>query len=110
MRILLFSQSVGPYCPNLPQDVKAVHQRLMDIGKIPCYSCSGVFDDTLLKGIKEVQRHFMLRPDGVISIGGRMYKALTNWMIKPISPGAQLPGHLHGGWRWGNPFLSGGRQ
>lgn len=105
MSILILQQAVGKNCPNRPDDVKAIHKRLMDIGKIPCYVCTGAFDDTILQGIIEVQRHFMLTPDGVISVGGRTQGFLANWKNKPISPGVQLPGRLREAWDWVDPLL-----
>lgn len=95
-------------CPNLPEDVKAVHQRLMEIGKVPCYPCRGVFDATILEGILSVQRHFMRNPDGVISVNGMTHKFLADWKEKPIDAGVQLPGRLKEAWDWVNPLLPDG--
>lgn len=108
MQALILKQPVGKNCRNRPDDVKAVHQRLMDIAKIPCYECNGDFDDTILEGINEVQRHFMLRPDSVISVEGRTQQFLSAWKTKPINPGVKLPGRLREAWDWVNPLLPDG--
>ena len=99
------TQSVGKNCPNKPDDVKTLHQKLMEIGKIPCYQCGGVLDDHIINGIKEIQRHFMLNPDGVISIGGRTQTFLSSWKTKPVKVGVQLPGRLKEAWDWVSPLL-----
>ena len=96
--MFILEQAVGKDCPNGPNDVKIVHQRLMAISKIPCYAFIGSLDDTIMEGIIEVQRHFMRIPDGVISVGGRTSAFLANWKNKPISPGVQLPGRLREAW------------
>jgi hypothetical protein len=98
-------QAVGKNCPNLPQDVKAVHERLMEIAKISCYECNGSMDATLLEGIIDVQRHFARIPDGAISVGGQTQAFLSSWKEKPVSPGVQLPGRLKEAWDWVNPVL-----
>lgn len=105
MSILTLRQAVGKNCPNDPEDVKAIHQRLMDIGKIPCYVSTGTLDDAILQGIMDTQRHFMVIPDGVISVGGKTQGFLANWKNKPISAGVQLPGRLREAWDWVDPLL-----
>lgn len=106
---LTISKPVGKGCPNSPNDVKAVVQALVQIGKIaPKYLSNGIFDDVVEKGINDTQRHWMLRPDGIISVGGRTQKFLQSWKIKPISPGVQLPGRLMMAWDWVNPILPDG--
>ncbi|MEW6290750.1 MAG: hypothetical protein AB1545_12950 [Thermodesulfobacteriota bacterium] len=105
MGMFTITKAVGKHSPNLPQDVKAVAQKLMSIGKIPQGVCNGVFDQTILKGIIDTQRHWMQIPDGVISVGGRTQKFLDTWKIKSISPGVQLPGKLKEAWDLVNPLL-----
>ena len=76
MNILTISKPVGKNCPNIPQDVKAVTQALVHIGKIArTYISNGVFDQVIQQGINDTQRHWMLAPDGVISVGGRTRKS-----------------------------------
>jgi hypothetical protein len=106
--MLLLKQAVGKKCPNRPEDVKALHRCLMDIGKIPCYPCNGVMDDRIMKGIIDVQKHFMQTPDGVISVNRTTHKILNNWSVKKISPGVQLPGKLKTAWDLVNPLLPAG--
>jgi hypothetical protein len=105
MAFLMIAQAVGRNAPNRPEDVKAVHRRLMEIGKIPCYASNGAMDNTVLKGIEAVQSHFMQRPDGVIGPGGVTLRYLAQWEKKPISPGVQLPGSLRTAWDWVDPLL-----
>jgi len=108
MQTLFLTQAVGTNAPNASQDVKVIHQKLMDIGKIPCFTCAGDFDDTVLNGIKEVQRHYMAVPDGVISVGGRTHGFLNAWKEKPIKSGVQLMGRLKTAWDWVSPILPDG--
>ena len=108
MALLLLSQPVGKGCANRPADVKAVHQRLMDIGKIECYRCDGTIDARIIAGIEAVQSHFMRRPDGVMSVGGRTHGFLANWEEKRIGAGVDLPGRLREAWDWVNPLLPAG--
>ncbi|MEJ2619116.1 MAG: D-alanyl-D-alanine carboxypeptidase family protein [Candidatus Thiodiazotropha sp.] len=98
-------QAVGKGCANRPEDVKSLHRRLMEIGKIPCYVSKGTMDDQIMKGIMEVQKHFMRTPDGVISVNRTTHKFLNNWSIKKVSPGVQLPGKLKTAWDLVNPLL-----
>lgn len=98
-------QAVGKNCSNSPADVRTVHRRLMEIAKIPCYPCSGHLDDTLMAGILELQAHFMMRPDGVISVGGKTHAVLRDWTVKPVGNGVQLPGRLRQAWDLVNPLL-----
>lgn len=105
MAVLFLSQSVGKAGANRPADVSAVHQRLMEIGKIECYRCNGAMDAKIQAGIDALQRHFMRRPDGVISVHGVTHRILSDWQDKPISPGVQLPGNLRTAWDWVNPLL-----
>ncbi len=105
MPFIAVGQGVGRNAPNRPADVKAVHKGLMDIGMIPCYVSNGLIDDQLTKGIEALQRHFMFRPDLVISPGGVSLGYLSRWQIKSISPGVQLPGRLREAWDWVNPLL-----
>jgi len=102
---LQLCQAVGKNCPNLRDDVMAVHDRLMAIAKIPCYECTGEMDDTLMGGILSVQRHFMRDPDGVISANGRTEAFLVAWRDKPINSGVQLPGRLSEAWSLVSPLL-----
>ena len=105
MNALTLSQPVGKNCPNQPNDVKAVRERLAEIEKIPTGSWDGKFNDIILEGIHGVQRHFMIRPDGVIKVKGPTHNFLNAWMVKPISPGVKLPGDLKTAWDWVNPLL-----
>jgi hypothetical protein len=105
MAVLFLAQSVGRGGANRASDVIAVHKHLMDIGKIACFPCNGGMDAKIQDGIDAVQRHFMLRPDGLISVGGKTHTFLANWEEKPISPGVQLPGRLREAWDWVNPLL-----
>lgn len=106
--MLLLKQAVGKGCPNRPEDVKALHKKLMAIAKIPCYPCKGDMDKQIMKGIIDVQKHFMLDPDGVISVNRTTHKFLNNWSIKMISPNVQLPGKLKDAWDLVNPLLPAG--
>lgn len=102
---LLLSSAVGKNSPNKPNDVKALHQRLMDIGKIPCYPSNGAMDDAIMRGILAVQRHFLAQPDGVISVGGRTHAFLNTWTVKRVGTGVQLPGKLKDAWELVSPLL-----
>jgi hypothetical protein len=101
-------QAVGKGCPNRVEDVKAIHKRLMEIGKIPCYVSEGVMDEKIMKGIIDVQKHFMRHPDGIISVNRTTHKFLGGWSIKKISPNVQLPGKLKTAWDLVNPLLPSG--
>ena len=104
--MLIINKPVGKNCLNSPQDVIAVAQVLMAIGKIPrSHFSNGTFDEVILKGIIDTQRHWMQIPDGVISVGGRTQRFLQTWKIKQISPGVQLPGRLKEAWDLVNPIL-----
>lgn len=105
MAVLFLSQSVGRGGANRPADVGTIHQRLMEIGKIECYRCDGKMDPKIQAGIDAVQRHFLRRPDGLISVHGATHRYLSAWEEKPISPGVQLPGNLRSAWDWVNPLL-----
>ena len=105
MSALYITKAVGKNCPNLPQDVKTVAERLMNIGKIPRGVYNGSFDQTILNGIIFTQRHWMKAPDGIISVGGKTHRFLESWRIKSISPGVQLPGRLKEAWDIVNPLL-----
>jgi hypothetical protein len=74
-------QAVGEGCPNQVEDVKAIHKRLMEIGKIHCYVSQGIMDDKIMQGIIDVQKHFMHHPDGVISVNRNTHKFLDSWSI-----------------------------
>ncbi len=106
--MLILLKSVGKGCPNLTADVKAIHQRLMEIGKIPCYVSDGKMDDTILKGIIDVQKHFMRKPDGIISVNHSTHNFLKEWKDKTVSPGVLLPGKLQEAWDLANPLLPAG--
>jgi hypothetical protein len=99
---------VGKGCPNLPQDVKAIHKALMDAAKIPCYPCNGIIDDHIQKGILSVQQHFMQSPDGVIDVNGTTHKYLNTWKEKPVGAGVVFIGRLKEAWQLVNPLLPDG--
>ncbi|MGD8911668.1 MAG: D-alanyl-D-alanine carboxypeptidase family protein [Candidatus Thiodiazotropha sp.] len=101
-------QAVGKGCPNRVVDVKNIHKRLMEIGKIPCYVSKGVMDDKIMQGIIDVQKHFMRHPDGVISVNRNTHKFLDSWLIKNVGPNVQLPGKLKTAWDLVNPLLPSG--
>jgi hypothetical protein len=105
MSVMFLSKAVGVNCPNVPNDVKLVHLRLMEIGKIPCYPCQGAMDQMIMGGIRSVQKHFMLTPDGIIGVSGMTQRVLNQWSTKPIKPGANLPGQLRAAWDMVNPLL-----
>ena len=105
---LKFQKAVGKNCPNVSSDIIALHARLMEIAKIPCYECTGAMDDVILNGILSVQGHFMRNPDGVISVDGRTHEFLKVWSEKPVRSGAQLPGRLTEAWSLVNPLLPDG--
>jgi hypothetical protein len=106
MATLNLQAAVGRNCPNKADDVKAVAAVLSQIGKLPLgYRCSGAIDDALMNGIAETQRHWMIGPDAVISVGGRTQTILQKWAVKPVSPGVQLPNRLKEAWDWVNPLL-----
>jgi hypothetical protein len=106
--MLSLLQAVGKGCPNRSEDVKALHKRLMEIGIIPCYLSKGDMDDILMKGIIDVQKHFMRKPDGIISVNRTTHKFLASWSIKKVSPNVQLPGNLKTAWDLVNPLLPSG--
>jgi hypothetical protein len=100
------SKSVGKDCPNIPQDVKNVALALIANDKIArSYVSNGEFDDVIRQGIFDTQRHWMERPDVVISVGGKTQKFLQGWKAKQISPGVQLPGRLKEAWDLVSPLL-----
>lgn len=103
--MLILTKPVGKGCPNTEKDVKALHQCLMMIGKIPCSVSNGVMNDTIMKGIMDVQSHFMLKPDGVISVNRTTHNFLKTWKVKPISQGVSLTGRLKDAWDLVNPLL-----
>ena len=105
MASIVISQAVGLNAPNRPEDVKAIAQRLVEIGKLSVTGGSGVMDAALLQGIAAAQRHFMAAPDQLINANGSTLGYLNNWSVKPISPGVQLPGRLREAWDWVNPLL-----
>jgi len=86
-------------------DVIAVHKRLMEIGKIPCYENYGRIDEIIIEGIMDVQRHFMRDPDGIMSIRGKTLEFLNSWKIKRIDTNVKLPGKLKEAWDLVNPLL-----
>jgi hypothetical protein len=106
--VLAISNRVGPGCANRPADVKAVHARLLDIGKLPLSVSTGSFDDRVGNGIVSVQRHFMPQPDGIIDINGTTHRFLSHWKVKPVSPGVVLSGRLKDAWDLVNPLLPAG--
>lgn len=108
MANLKIRKAVGKGCPNEPDDVKAVHKRLMEVGVIPCYANHGELDARTYKGILDVQSRFMKRPDGVISAGKTTNRFLSNWKEKPVSPKARLPGRLKLAWDLLSPLLPDG--
>ncbi|MET0028198.1 MAG: D-alanyl-D-alanine carboxypeptidase family protein [Candidatus Thiodiazotropha sp.] len=77
----------------------------MEIGKIPCYVSQGTLDDRIMKGIMDVQKHFMHAPDGVIQVNHTTHRYLNHWSVKKVSPGVQLPGRLKTAWDLVNPIL-----
>lgn len=103
--MLVLIQPVGERCPNRPEDIKALHKCLMSIGKIPCYVCNGSMDDTIMKGIIDVQRHFMRRPDGVISVNRTTHNFLKTWSKKHVNTTVQLLGKLKPAWDQVDPLL-----
>jgi hypothetical protein len=105
MRTIPLVEAVGKNCANRPGDVKAVHEALVSIGKLPRGASSGVFDDKLYQAIVGVQRYFLARPDGVISVGGRTHQVLKSWREKRIDDGVQLPGRLRDAWKLVSPLL-----
>ncbi len=123
MQPLQIKQSVGEGCTNNPDDVKAVKQRMVLIGIMPCgveIDIRGVYasflndlrmkmniiDEETLKCIKKVQRHFMIKPDGKILVGGQTHKFLNTWKKKSINKGVDLSvGRLQEAWNWVSPLL-----
>lgn len=103
--MLTLMKAVGKGCTNHPKDVKALHKCLMDIGKTRCYVSNGVMDDEIIRGILDVQNHFMRKPDGVISVNRTTHNFLKLWKNKPIRPGVRLPGKLREAWDLVDPLL-----
>jgi hypothetical protein len=99
---------VGRRCKNRPEDVSAVHARLVAIGKLPRTTCSGAFDDHIHDAVVAVQRVFMTSPDGIIDVNGSTHKFLSNWQVKSVSPGVVLSGKLREAWDLVNPVLPNG--
>ena len=109
MSMIFLNQPVGMNCPNTQQDVSAISAKLKEIGKIPFITSNVIImDDIIIKGITELQRHFMAVPDAVISPGGPTLNFLSNWEIKHICDGVDLDyqgGRLREAWNWVNPLL-----
>lgn len=105
MPILHLNQPVGRNSPNRPEDVKAAHDALAAIGKLTRTPCSGLLDDEMLHAIEGVQQHFLARPDGVISVGGKTQTFLTHWKEKPVGSDVKLPGRLREAWDLVSPLL-----
>jgi hypothetical protein len=108
MNALQLSGPVGKDCPNRPQDVKAVRERLAEIEKISGGPWDGKFNDAILEGIHKVQRHFMKEPDRKIDVGGRTHHFLNAWTTKPVSPGVKFNDDLRKAWDWVDPLLPDG--
>ena len=107
MNALVLSERVGRQ-PQPTQGCQSSPPTMVEIEKIPGGSWDGKFNDIILTGISEVQRHFMVRPDGVIDVGGRTHRFLISWTIKPISPGVQFTDSLRTAWDWVSPLLPDG--
>lgn len=103
--MITLHQAIGKNSPNWLEDVRQIHKRLMEIGKIPSYEFTGKMDDTIQNGIIEVQKHFMRNPDGVINVGGRTLEFINNWKIKPIDTQVKFIGRLKEAWVLVNPLL-----
>lgn len=104
MAILLLRSGVGKGQPNLPEDLKTVYDKLIEVGFMECGIPEGKSPE-LLAAIGRFQACYMTSPDFVISPGGQMAKFLGNWSIKPVKSGVQLPGALKTAWDFVNPFL-----
>jgi hypothetical protein len=105
---MLLVDRVGRGCVNRPEDVRAVHARLVEIGKVPRSTSTGVFDDVIHAAVVAVQRIFMTNPDGIIDVNGSTHKFLNTWRVKPVSPGVLLSGRLREAWDLVNPLLPDG--
>jgi hypothetical protein len=82
-----------------------VQKRLNEIGKGPVPE-NGTLERNTIAAIRSVQDHFMMVPDGIISLGGNTLKFLNAWKEKPVSPGVNLSlGKLKKGWDLVNPIL-----
>jgi D-alanyl-D-alanine carboxypeptidase-like protein len=106
--MMKITNRVGRGCVNSPEDVKAVHARLVEIGKIRSGVSKGTFDNQLSDGIISVQKHFMSHPDGMIDVNGSTHKVMSNWKVKPVSPGVSMSGRLKDAWDLVNPLLPDG--
>ena len=104
MGLLLLKSGVGKGQPNLPEDLKAVYDKLIEVGFMECGIPEGKSPE-LLEAIGRFQACYMTSPDFVISPGGQMAKFLGDWSIKPVNSGVQLPGQLKTAWDLVNPFL-----
>ena len=102
-------KAVGRNCPNQEKDVLAIHNRLMQIAKIPCYASKGTMDDHVMMGIRSVQAHFMKLPDEVVSPHGLTIRSMCSWRSTPINAGVDLskPG-LRKAWNLVSPLLPAG--
>lgn len=100
----VIGSSVGRRGLNWPRDVQAVQERLNAIGK-PCGAVDGVCGARTVAAIEAVQRHFMRRPDGLISPGGPTFQFLASWQDKPVDAGVDLRGNLRRAWDTLGPLL-----
>jgi D-alanyl-D-alanine carboxypeptidase len=104
MPILVLKSGVGKAQSNLPEDIKLVRDKLVEIDLLE----STAPDDKspeLLAAIGEFQAVYMTAPDFVCSPGGTMARLLGEWAIKPVNSGVQLPGRLQIAWDLVNPLL-----
>ncbi len=103
--MLTINGHVGRRGTNLKADVRAIQERLNEIGKGPV-SVSGICDSQTLEAIHAFQDHFMLVPDEVIAPEGTSLKFLRAWKKKPISTGVNLVfGKLQRAWDLVDPLL-----
>jgi hypothetical protein len=83
----------------------------MDIGKIPCSQKNDLIIEDVLMGIFDVQSHFMLVPDLVISPNRRTNTFLSYWSKKPVSSKAYLTTpQLKKAWSLVDPLLPQGSR
>lgn len=102
--MLVIKQAVGKNAPNHKDDVLSIQKRLNEIDK-GCVVSNGVFSSTTLEAIMEIQKHFMLRPDGVISPAGKTLAFMDKWKKKPVDAGVDLRGNLQKAWDLVSPLL-----
>lgn len=104
MALIGIGSSVGRGGGNNKRDVEVIQRRLNEIGK-NCGKTDGICGAKTIAAIYSFQKHFMGKPDSLISPNRRTIHYLNIWSIKPVSPGVDLRGNLQKAWDLVNPLL-----